>query len=227
MHLSPDSATAGSTVPFAGWGETLRRWNRKLHYYLGLYLLLFVWLFAFTGLLLNHSPWRFAQFWENRHETSVERDIAPPPPEGDLRQARHLLHQLGLQGEVEWTISRADPNALHCRISRPGQIVEIKADFVRHKATLKRIDLNAWGVLRLLHTFTGVRLDDDRNRRDWVLTSLWAWTMDAVAAGLILLVLSSLFMWYERPLKRKSGVIVLALGILSSGLFCLGLRCLY
>ena len=29
-------------------------WNRRVHFYLGLYLLFFTWLFAFTGLLLNH-----------------------------------------------------------------------------------------------------------------------------------------------------------------------------
>jgi hypothetical protein len=55
----------------------------------------------------------------------------------------------------------------------------------------ERIDLNAWEAMRILHTFTGVRLDDARNRRDWVLTSVWAWTMDAVAGGLILMILSS------------------------------------
>jgi hypothetical protein len=32
-------------------------WNRRLHYYLGLYLLFFSWLFVFTGLLLNHPRW--------------------------------------------------------------------------------------------------------------------------------------------------------------------------
>jgi len=30
------------------------RWNRKLHFYTGLFLLFFLWLFAFSGLLLNH-----------------------------------------------------------------------------------------------------------------------------------------------------------------------------
>ncbi len=33
----------------------LRTWNRRLHYYFGLYFLFFTWLFALTGLLLNHS----------------------------------------------------------------------------------------------------------------------------------------------------------------------------
>jgi hypothetical protein len=37
-------------------------WNRRVHYYLGLYLLFFIWLFAFTGVLLNHPRWQYAQF---------------------------------------------------------------------------------------------------------------------------------------------------------------------
>jgi hypothetical protein len=198
-----------------------------LHYYLGLYLLLFVWLFAFTGLLLNHPQWKFAEFWDSRKETSSERDIATPTTGGDLAQARDLMRQLGIRGEIEWTVTREAPTSLQFRASRPGQIIEVNAEFARHKATVKRIDLNAWGVMRLLHTFTGVRLDDNRNGRDWVLTSMWAWIMDGVAAGLILMVISSLFMWYEWPQKRRSGAVVLGLGLLSSGLLCLGLRWLY
>ena len=40
--------------------RSLRRldvWNRKLHYYLGLYFLFFLWLFSLTGLMLNHQQW--------------------------------------------------------------------------------------------------------------------------------------------------------------------------
>jgi hypothetical protein len=227
MHLSTKQDAADKPVSRRQWVQVLKRWNCRLHYYLGLYLLLFVWLFAFTGLLLNHSQWRFAEFWDSRRQTSDERDILAPPPGGDLAQARDLMRQLGIRGEIEWTTTRNDAALFQFRASRPGHIVEIKADLARNKATLKRIDLNAWGVVRILHTFTGVRMDDARNRRDWVLTSVWAWTMDAVAAGLILMVLSSYYMWYELPQKRRLGVIVLALGFLSSGLFCVGLRCFY
>jgi len=228
MPSYPDLATGSSTPSPTPLGDTaLRRWNRRLHYYLGLYLLLFVWLFAFTGLLLNHSQWKFAEFWDSRKETSGERDISTPTAGGDLAQARDLMRQLGIQGEIEWTIARETPTSLQFRASRPGQIIEVKADFARHKATVKRTDLNPWGVMRLLHTFSGVRLDDNRNGRDWVLTSVWVWTMDAVAVGLILMVMSSLFMWYERPQQRRLGIIVLAVGVLSCGLFCAGLRWLY
>ena len=103
----------------------------------------------------------------------------------------------------------------------------MKADFDRKRATVQRTDLNFWGLIRILHTFTGVRMDDPRNDRDWLLTSVWAWTMDGIAVGLIFLVLSSFYMWYELPPKRRLGTIVLTLGVLSCGLFCFGLRWLF
>ena len=70
-----------------------KRWNRKLHFYAGLFLLFFMWLFAFTGLILNHPAWSFAESWKNRKETNYEKEIIVPGPEvkGDLGQARALL----------------------------------------------------------------------------------------------------------------------------------------
>jgi hypothetical protein len=56
-------------------GPGFERWNRKLHFYAGLFLLFFLWLFAFSGLLLNHPSWSFAEFWNNRRQTNYEREI--------------------------------------------------------------------------------------------------------------------------------------------------------
>lgn len=207
--------------------DAFKVWNRKLHYYLGLFLLFFVWLFALSGLLLNHSNWKFAEFWSNRKETTYERPVTVPVPGSDLVQANDLMRQLDLTGEVEWTATRNGDSRLDFRVTRPGHIFEIKTDLGQKQATVKRIDLNAWGVMRLLHTFTGVRTNDTRNERDWFLTSVWAFAMDAVAAGLILMVLSSLYMWYQLPEKRCLGAIILSLGFLIAGLFCVGLRWLY
>jgi hypothetical protein len=78
------------TRAFAGGFKV---WNRKLHYYLGLYFLLFLWLFAFSGLLLNHGAWSFAQFFPNRKVTILERAVQPPTSASDLDQARELTRQ--------------------------------------------------------------------------------------------------------------------------------------
>ncbi len=47
-------ATKARSSRFAG---TFEIWNRKLHYYLGLYFLFFLWLFPFTRLLMKPSSW--------------------------------------------------------------------------------------------------------------------------------------------------------------------------
>lgn len=207
--------------------DTLRRWNRRLHYYLGLYLLFFIWLFAFTGLLLNHSTWKFAEFWPNRQQSAFEREIVAPPPGGNLVQARTIMGQLGIKGEIHWTETRKDPSRLHFRVSRPGHIFEIKTDLSRNRATVQRIELNYWGTMQVLHTFASVRQGDVKNDRDWFLTTVWALAMDAVAAGLILIVLSSLWMWWELPQKRRTGSLALLAGLAVCGLFCFGLRWLF
>lgn len=227
MSSGTEPTQAATSTGGRGLADRLKVWNRKLHYYLGLYLLFFVWLFAFSGLLLNNSSWKFAEFWSNRKETTYKREITAPVPGSDLVQANDLMRQLDLTGEVEWTATQNKSNRLDFRVTRPGRVFEIKTDLEKKRATVKQTDLNAWGVMRLLHTFTGVRMNDSRNERDWILTSVWAFAMDAVAAGLILMVLSSLYMWYELPQKRRVGAIILSLGFLTCGLFCVGLRWLY
>lgn len=97
----------------------------------------------------------------------------------------------------------------------------------RQRATVQRIELNGWGVVRILHTFTWLRLDDPQNGRDWIVTWARVGAMDATAVALVLMVLSSLIIWLETPQKRKRGAVALSLGLLSCGLFCLGLRWLY
>ena len=52
-------------------------WNRRLHFYLGLYFLLFIWLFSISGLFLNHQ-WSFEEFWPHRQESTFERPIRRP-----------------------------------------------------------------------------------------------------------------------------------------------------
>ena len=49
----------------------------------------------------------------------------------------------------------------------------------------------------------------------------------SLAAGMIYVVLSSLYMWLRLPRKRLPGAIVLGLGSLSCGLFCVVLRWLF
>ena len=74
----------------------------------------------------------------------------------------------------------------------------------------------------MLHSFTGERPGDTRNGRDWVLTTVWALAMDAVALGLIVMVLSSYVMWFRLKAKRIGGVIALVSGFVACVAFIVG-----
>src|ERR1043165_1990609 len=198
---SATEPTAAPNPPAISRLRVLERWNLKLHYYAGLFLLFFLWLFAVTGLVLNHPTWSFAESWTKRTDTNSERTIAALGPElrSDLAQAREIMRQLGIEGEILWTTTRTDADQFDFQVRRPGHFFFIKADLARKRVTVQQSDVNLWGVMKALHTFTGVQMDDPRNSRDWALTSLWAFSMDAVAAGLILMVLSSLYLWVGLP----------------------------
>jgi hypothetical protein len=199
-------------------------WNRRLHYYLGLYLLFFCWLFVFTGLLLNHSRWQFAQFWPNRVQRTTEHHFQGPVATSDVERARDLMRQFGIAGEIQWPTAQPASGPFAFQVNRPGLVIDVKADLGSGRATLQRNELNAWGVMQVLHAFTGVRAADMRNARDWTLTTVWALSMDAVAAGLIIMVFSSYIMWYRLNGKRRGGIIALLLGFVTCGAFVAGLR---
>lgn len=229
MPSATEPTGAGKSPNAARFLGQLKCWNRKLHFYAGLFLLFFLWLFAFSGLVLNHPSWSFTEFWKNRKQTSYEREISAPGPEakGDLALAHELEGQLGLVGEILLTTTRTDPSRFDFQVRRPGHYFFIKADFARKRATVQQGDVNLWGVMRVLHTFTGFQVENASNRRSWALTTVWAYSMDAVAAGLIFMVFSSLYMWFELPQKRHAGAVVLGLGTLICGLFCVGLNWLF
>jgi hypothetical protein len=229
MPSATESLVQGKLPKRSSLRAGFERWNRKLHFYSGLFLLFFVWLFSFSGLILNHPNWSFAESWKNRQEKNYEREISPPGPEvkGDLAQARDIMRHLGIEGDILWTTTRTDPNLFDFQVRRPGHFFFIKADFAKRRVDVRQSDVNLWGVIKVLHTFTGIQIDDPRQSRDWALTYMWAYSMDAVAAGLIFMVLSSVYMWLKLPQKRIAGIIVLGLGSLLCGLFCIGLRWLF
>ncbi len=198
-------------------------WNRKLHIYLGLYFLCFLWLFSISGLLLNHPKWLFADFWPNRKQSELVKKVQSPQEIDDLRIARNLMQQMGISGEIEWTTTRPASDRFDFRVVKPGQIIEVKTDLKAGEAAIQSIQTNGWGIVKMLHTFTGVRATDPAAERDWWATKLWSFSMDAVSIGLVILVISGLILWVKLKNGRILGAILLGSGLLSCGFFVFGL----
>ncbi len=71
----------------------------------------------------------------------------------------------------------------------------------------------------MLHSFSGVRRTDPTLRPNWWITEVWRFSMDALAAGLAVIVLSGIYMWFSRAQRRLGGMIALVLGILAVATF--------
>ena len=209
------------------WAAVFATWNRKAHYYLGLYLLFFLWLFSLSGLLLNHWSWAFAQFYPNRKISRIEGPVQFSSSGSDFDKARAVKRQFGIEGEIGWSATRSDAARLEFNVTRPGRVYQVQTDLKANRAAVTLNEYNAWGVLRGMHTFVGVSPDDPRNQRDWILTTIWAISMDAVAVGVMVLVLSGIYLWWNRREMRTAGLLALVAGTAVCGLFVAGLRWIY
>jgi hypothetical protein len=133
------------------------------------------------------------------------------------------MSELNLAGEIDWPAQRQAPGRLDFAVNRPGRTNRVSADLVRNRAAVQQIQINSWGVLHVLHTFSGTRINNPTAARDWPLTTIWVVAMDALSAGLLLMVLSSYYMWYRLKPKRRWGAISLAAGVVACGFFAVGL----
>jgi hypothetical protein len=203
-------------------GAAVEAWNRRIHYYLGLYFLLFLWLFSVTGLLLNHPRWALARI-PNESNPPYERPIDTPSGDTDVERAGDVMRQLGLRGEIDWPQGPQPQGRLDFNMAYPKQAAQIRVDLINRRATVQQVDRTVWSALRISHTFSGSRYNNPTTSRDWMLTSLWVFAMDACAAGLLVMVFGSYYMWYRLKPKRALGWTVLGAGFVACGLFVLGL----
>ena len=204
----------------ANAAAAFEQWNRKLHYYLGLYLLFFLWLFLLTGLVLNHGQWGISQAANFRVEKRFTEPIDPPTGPTDMDRARNVAKQLELAGEIE--LPGAQPSGhLDFNIARPSDASTVKVDLASARASVQHFDNGTWMVIRVFHTFSGSRYNAP-GHRDWRLTTVWVVAMDALAFGLIVMVLGSYYMWYRLKRTHTLGWLALATGAACCALFFSG-----
>jgi hypothetical protein len=203
-------------------GAAVEAWNRRIHYYLGLYFLLFLWLFSFTGLLLNHPRWALSRI-PNESNPPYERTIEAPIGYTDLARAHDVMRQLDLVGEIDWPQGSQPQGRLDFNMAYPKQATQVRVDLINRRATVQQVDRSVWSALRISHTFSGSRYNNPTTSRDWMLTSLWVFAMDAFAAGLLIMVFGSYYMWYALEQKRTLGWLALGAGFVTCGLFVFAL----
>jgi hypothetical protein len=207
-------------MPFST--RTIEAWNRRLHFYVGLYFLFFLWLFSLTGLMLNHGQWAVSLAANHRTETRYERPVTVPASGSDVERARAVMNQLNLVGEIEMP-NQQPAGSLSFSTSRPADSNQVRVNLERRLATVQHFEHGHLGRFRTLHTFSGSRYNQPTSQRDWIVTTLWVWAMDALAAGLIVMILGSYYMWWRLKKRHAAGLASLSLGFIACAWFVSGL----
>jgi len=198
------------------------KWNRKLHFYLGLYFIFFLWLFLLSGLMLNHGSWAVSQAAFQRREAAYEREVVLPAARTDIDRARDFMRQLNLKGEPDLPASQ-QPGVFAFQVGQPRDASQVKVDLVTKRASVDHFVNTGLAVFRIFHTFSGSKYNQPDTHRDWILTTIWVIAMDALAIGLVVMVLGSYYMWYRLKPQHTLGWILLAGGFASCAMFFVGL----
>jgi hypothetical protein len=200
--------------------KTFDVWNRQLHFYLGLYFLFFLWLFALTGLMLNHQQW-FRDLYA-RQESTSERSVETPRGQTQTEQTVDVMRQLGLRGEIDWPASQPVGH-LDFNVARPNGAAQVRVDLDAKRASIKQFKNGEMHAFQTFHTFSGTRFNQPSSERDWMVTTVWVIAMDALAVGLIVMVLGSYYMWWRLKKRKALGVAALGAGFATCLIFVAGI----
>ena len=187
-------------------------WNRKVHIYLGLFLLLFIWLFSISGLIMNHGGWQFAGFYEQRNESKTDFYLPVSSLNDNPALVSQILTHLQISGEVENI--RTIQEVIEFRVKSPGLVRDIQVNSKSGQGTMKEMKFNFWGKLKTLHNFNGVNKIDPSETPNWIVTKIWRLAMDIVVILLIILCLGSWVVWYRVRRDYKPGYFLLVFGFI-------------
>lgn len=192
----------------------LIKWSRKIHLYLGLGMLLFIMLFGFSGLQLNHH-WAFTRFWDKREETSYDRSVQISIERDQEALAREIMNKADLHGSIFNPEFSDDSLMLEFVVAKPGKRYELKANLGDGNIHIKEVTFNAWGTMQNLHTIRNPGPKERNERYSSRLASIWSFSIDMIATGLIMMCLLGLYLWTQAERKRfYLGLISLAAGLI-------------
>ncbi len=190
------------------------KWNRKIHIYLGLFLLLFIWFFGISGLLLNHH-WEFANSWKKRKEVRYDKTIEISKERDKHILVHEIMNKLNMNGSIYNLRYSSDSAHLNFIASKPGLRYDIQAGVNDGKITIKETKLDQWQLMRTLHTLRNPSPNEQDERYQPVLAFIWSLSMDIVSVGLIIICLGGWYIWLQVSRKKfYLGLVSLTVGFI-------------
>lgn len=191
-------------------------WTRDLHLYLGLFVCPFVLVFAVSTISLNHPGWFRPELASESAARETGIAVAVPDGLGTLEQAREILRQLNVTGEIDYVRHSGREPRLQIPVTKPGERIQVEADLRAKTAVVERRRQNLSDALRYLHKMPGPH--NAKVRGNWIYMAWWRLLADATVYGVLFLAASGLYLWWILKAERKIGWALLGAGFLSATL---------
>lgn len=176
---------------------------RRVHLYLGLFLLPWVIVFGLTSLPLNHIAQQPPVTWTPRTERAFQLDV---PADPDLREiGRQLIDAAGLAAGG-FNVSRPNPQQIVVNRPRFFGVSRVVYRVDQQRLTVEDRSITVRQFLSAMHTRGGFYLGSFWN-------TLWAVMVDVLSVALMVWIATGLFMWWCLPAVRRWGWLAIAGGV--------------
>jgi hypothetical protein len=188
----------------------LYSWTRDAHLLCGIFLSPFIVLFAASTLWMNHPPTAGPEAARSlRHQP-----VRIPAGAGTLEQARDILNQLGVTGEIDHVRHLPGEQRLAIPVTKPGELIRVDVNLASGLASVEVQPQGLGSTLAYLHKMPGPH--NANIRGNWIFTTWWAVFADATVGLLVLVTASGIYLWWVVRKERKAGW-----GLLAAGALCL------
>lgn len=188
--------------------------TRQLHLYAGLFLSPFILVFAASTLILNHPALGESDGLNAAPPQKENVSIDVPPEVGTIEQAKKILGQLHVTGEIDYVRHNAKAERLFIPVSKPGENVKVEVDLRAKTASVERQEGGLGAALVYLHKMPGPH--NVRFRGNWVYMAWWKMAADGVVYGTLFLTLSGLYLWWVLKAERVVGWALIGAGAFSA-----------
>jgi hypothetical protein len=190
--------------------------NRRLHLYLGMFLLPWFFIYGVSSIPFAHNSWFQKIYgppqWTVRFDRPYSIEV---PAEGDLRPVgARILADAGIDGA--FGASRNPKGHLNIYRFNFRQATRITY-FPDEKRLLAEDRRFRWD-----HFLTGMHARGGFQQPS-ILNKAWGVVVDIVCIGILLWIASGVYMWWHIPGHRRWGWAALAGGVFSFALFLLAL----
>ncbi len=168
---------------------------RDTHLVCGLFAVLFVLMYGISSVQMAHNDW-----FNLKPTVTESRYTLATNAEGARAVARELMDRHGLAGELAQV--KDMPAGFTFRIVRPGTVHEVSYTRASGEAAVKTNKANFAGLMNRIHHINGMWHEDS-------LVNVWAAALALVAAVLIVLGITGIYMWFKVHSERVTGTVVL------------------